>query len=462
MGAVRTYLMVLFLLPDQIGIAALALFYISMSQHLGAFGLRGAFVHFPDPDRKIRGTFYSMYFVTGASALLFVSLAAPLIGRFYPAYQALHLVIWLFAAISFIQLFNQGPESFLEKDLEFRQTAIVDVAGAVAMTIAGPTLAYLGFGVWAIAGEFAAGVIIRSFFLHAWLLKNPVLPAWDLQIVQKLWDYGKSVWAGANLTFLIDHFDDFWVGTVLGKSPLGLYDKAYEISRYPRRVIANPILSVFFPTFAHVQSDRVRLSRAFFRATSLIVRSGALLSLLILLSAPEIFRLLLPDAWQPMRLTFQLMVVYTFLDPLSLAANRLLLATGHARIVTKTRLVQVVVFIPAVILGASAAGIEGVALAADLMVLVGAVLLFRGTASVVDYSPRALWFWPVFALIAISLVMLSLEPWFFTWPDVHSLAAKLILVPLSYGLVLWLTEKQQLQTGYRIVREILLPKKIEN
>ena len=110
---------------------------------------------------------------------------------------------------------------------------------------------------------------------------------------------------------------------------LGFYSKAYEFSRYSRRVVATPIISVFFPTFAAIQDDRLKLSRAFFRATSLMIRAGAFFSLLIVLLAPEIFTLFLPDVWQPMLLTFQLMMVYTLLDPITLAPHRLLLATGR-------------------------------------------------------------------------------------------------------------------------------------
>src|SRR5690606_28345597 len=106
-------------------------------------------------------------------------------------------------------------------------------------------------------------------------------------------------------------FDDWWVGTFLGSNPLGFYSRAYEFARYPRRAIANPVLSVFFPAFAQLQDDRERLSRAFFRPTSLMVRAGGLLSLIFVSVAPEFIRIFLGEKWIPMQLAFQLMIVYT-------------------------------------------------------------------------------------------------------------------------------------------------------
>ena len=99
-----------------------------------------------------------------------------------------------------------------------------------------------------------------------------------------------------------------------------------------------------------------------------------------------------------MRPVFQLMIVYTFLDPLLLAVRRLLLATGQVSAINRAGWVQLAVFIPAVIAGARLYGIFGVALAADLMVLVGVVLLFRAARGVVDFSPAVLWLKPAVAV----------------------------------------------------------------
>ena len=86
-------------------------------------------------------------------------------------------------------------------------------------------------------------------------------------------------------------------------------------------MVGNPILAVFRPTYARLQDDRQRLSRAFFRATSVIIRVGGLFSLIFILTAPEFIPLILGEQWLPMLLTFQLMIIYTFLDPVSLSAS---------------------------------------------------------------------------------------------------------------------------------------------
>jgi O-antigen/teichoic acid export membrane protein len=446
--------MVTFLLPEEIGLAALGLLIVQFGVQFGSLGLNNAFIHKADPSPEDRRTYYSFQLLIGAGSLALVALAAPAISRFYPDYQHLSLVIWAFAGASTFTIINQSQIAFLEKDLRFNRIAALDVFSAAATTIAGPGLAYLGFGVWAVVGEFAAGVLARFALLH--FRFRPYRPrlGWDRGSAGWFWRFGKTVWMNSNMIYVLDHFDDFWVSTTLGKLPFGWYSKAYEFSRYPRRVIAAPILSVFFPTFAFLQNDRPRLSRAFFRAASLIVRFGGLLALVAAIAAPEVFRLFLPDAWQPMRPVFQLMIVYTFLDPLTLSVRRLLLATGRTKDINRACWVQLAIFLPAVVLGARWGGISGVALAADLMVLVGVVMLFGSARRVVDFAQGVLWLKPALAVAGITGLAVLLSPALAGYPDPWLLAGKLILVPILYTGFLYATEREQLLTGFQMIRSL--------
>jgi len=275
-------------------------------------------------------------------------------------------------------------------------------------------------------------------------------------LMRWFWDFGVKVWTGGVLTFVLDRFDDFWVGLTLGQASLGLYSRAYEFARYPRSVVGVPILSVFYATFARLQTDRLRLSKAFFRATSLIVRVGFLFSLLFILTAPEFIQLL-GTQWLPMQMTFQLMVIYTLLDPLMMAAGRLLTAVGHPELAAKSRGIQLLIFVPIVILFSLWQGIVGVAIAADVMAVVGIFILFHHARKFVDFSIRTLFFWPTVALVATAVPILLLTP---TWQQLNpwlALPAKLLLITLIYATILWLTEREQLMSNLKIIWNLAQP-----
>lgn len=460
LGFVRITIMLRLLQPAHFGITTLALFYLGLASQLRNFGLSNAFIHRrrEETDDTVRATFLTIQMALVVVSLLLVIAFIPLLQRIYPNMPLLGGVLLAFAGMSFFKGFNTVQMAVLSKRMAFRTIAIVDIVSSVVMSVVGPLLAWQGFGVWSIVAETFSGVLVRTLLI--WVLYRQWRPrlGWDVEIARWFWRYGRNVWGTSNLSFLIDRFDDFWIGTTLGSSPLGFYSRAYEYARYPRKVIANPILSVFFPAFASLQDDRLRLSRAFFRATSLMIRTGFLFSLLFILLAPEFIELLLTARWLPMLLTFQLMIVYTLFDPISVGARNLLMATGRPNAVMRVQFLQTIIFIPAVIGLSALAGIEGVALAADIMILAGTVLLFRYTRQVIDYSQRTLWLWPLVGLVVTAVPIVALNP---IWQNLSlwgALAAKSAMIVAIYFSFLWLTERHQLQIGWRMIWGLLKPK----
>lgn len=455
LGFLRALVMARLLLPEHFGVTTLALFYMNLAGQFRALGVDSAMIHRREPDDDVMATYFTIRVGQIAVSTVVVIALIPLLGRIHADLPLLPSVLLAYAAISIFKGFNGVQTTILSKRLAFRELAITDVISSIAMTMVGPLLAWMGFGVWSIVAELGSGILSRAiaiwFIYRAW---RPRL-GWNGQVARWFWAYGSRMWAGSNIAFLLDRFDDWWTGTFLGANPLGYYSRAYEFAGYPRRVIANPVLSVFFPGFAQLQDDRQRLSRAFFRPTSLMVRAGGLFSLVSVLLAPEFVRLFLGERWVPMILTFQLMIVYTLFDPLQLAASNLLAATGHPNAILRARIIQALIFLPAVPLLGSRMGIEGVALAANLMVLVGAFFLFQKTNDVVDYSWRSLWFWPLLGVILTAAVVIALTPIWTTlqlWP---ALLVKLLIATVLYTGILWVTEKRQLLAGWQMIWGLL-------
>lgn len=105
-----------------------------------------------------------------------------------------------------------------------------------------------------------------------------------------------------------------------------------------------------------------------------------------------------------------------------------------------------------------AMGITGVALAADLMILTGTLLLFRQARRIVSFSSRRLALWPAVALVVTAGVVLLLNP---LWASLSPWGALLGKGGLIAGLFwgsLWLTEREQLCLGWKMVWDLLRPR----
>jgi len=460
LGFVRFILLLKLLLPDDFGVVTQALFYVTLASLLRLPGLDLAYIQRPETNEADTRSFFTLRMLLFvASVLLMAGLTTAVIGPAYPGMPALSSILLALLAVDTVKTFNSVQEAILKRDLAFRAISGADILSAVVSTVVAPYMAWRGYGAWSLVGEQLSGQLARTVAFWG-LLSRPWWPrfGWEKEAARWYWNFSVKLWSNAVLTFLLDRFDDFWIGRNLGQRDLGYYSRAYEFANYPRRVIANPILSVFYSTFSRLQADRLRLSRAFFRATSLMVRTSFYFSLLFVLPSPE-FVALLGDKWLPMLRTFQLMIAYTLLDPLSLGASNLLIALGYPEYIVRTRVLQVVFFVPAVILLGSWLGIEGVALAADLMVVIGVVILFWLTHRYVDYSARRLWGWPLVALgvtTAVILLLTSLPGWLLlnTWVKI---LAKSFIITAAYGGILWLVEREQMLAGWQTIWSIAGP-----
>lgn len=455
LGFLRSVLLARLLLPEHFGLVALSLFYIGLAAQLRGLGLDTALIHRQDADEPFLRTYFSLRLGLDLLAFGLLLALSPLLQTAYPQMPEFSNVLIALILIYALSSLSQVQETLIRKNLAFSQLAATDVAASVVMTVLAPLAAWQGWGVWALVVEQLSGIGMR--FLLTWGLFRQWKPGldWDRQTVRWFWEYGKSMWVASNLNYLLDRFDDFWIGTALGKMPLGLYSRAYEFAHYPRRILANPLVTVFMPVFARLQGNRLRLSQAFFRSAYIILRSGFLTAGVFGLVMPEFISYVIGDKWQPMLWTFRLMLIYAALDPFLILIGGLLLAVGQPKALRNAFLAQAAFFIPAVILAARLWGINGVALAADGMLLVGVWRLYRPLRQVVDFSFVRLMVWPVLALAIAWGGGFLAEILAQGAPMVTLLALKLGVFSLLFSAFLVAVERSDLVVGFQWLREAI-------
>ena len=449
LGFARTILLARLLLPEHFGVVTLGMFYVALVSQLQAFGFDQGLIHLQRDDEAAQGTYSTLRLGTVIVAFLVLAAAAPILARFYPAMPALGWTIVALAGINVGFTLAYVHETFLRRELAFRQLALTDLVASLVMTICAPLLAWAGWGLWALIAEQGSGAVTR--LMMNWLVYRRwrLCLRWDTTVARRLWEYGRHMWTAGVLGFLNDRFDDFWIGTGLGQVALGFYSRAYEFAHYPRRLAVNPLIGVMMSTFARLQGDRVHLSQAFFRSAHLVLCANFLVSTCFGLVIPEFVILIIGSQWTPVILTFRLMVLYTFLDAVMLVGQALVQACGQSHLMAKAVAIQSVVFIPSVIIGSWWGGINGVALAADGMMLIGAIMLYRGVRRLVDFSPSKLVMWPLLATVVGALAGSGLEisrvvdnPWWMA-------AIKLATFTILYGAILMAAERKQFQQGLR-------------
>ena len=158
----------------------------------------------------------------------------------------------------------------------------------------------------------------------------------------------------------------------------------------------------------------------------------------------------------PMLNAFRLMLVFTLLDPMKVTIANLYVAVGRPELVVKVRIIQVIVLVGGLFFLGNRWDITGVALAVDLMLVVGIAILLQQAKKFVDYKIVKLFLVPSLALVTALVVALG-SSHLFDFSDLswNTAVAKTIAFLTVYIGILLVGERQQMVQTISFLRKIV-------
>lgn len=457
----RSILMARILDIDAFGIYAFASSWIVATRSLSQFGLGGALVHRAresEGEIALRVHFTLSLFFSVVWAVGLGALGPVLVPNDMP--QLALWVLWILIAAEFIDQLTYTARQMLVRRVVFRRIALINVTTTILATTLTLIMAWQGYGVWSLVASDIVGAAVLIFGYYIW---RPVWRprfGWSRDVARYFLDFGRRTFLAGVLMQALDRVDDLWTGFFQGETALGYYSRAYRFATYPRSILANPINSVAAGTYAELKHKRKRLSQAFFRINAFLIRTGFLLAGLLAMVAPEFIRIVIGARWLPMLTAFRLMLIFTLLDPIKQTVAILFGAVGYPEKIVRARLIQLVVLVTGLFILGSIWGIAGVALAVDLMLVVGIGLLLWQAREYVDFSIKRMFAVPTLGLIlgmvagraAIMIPGVLGSPW-------RTGSVKAVTFLPIYAVVILLLEREQLPMLIRMFRQLLPQKK---
>jgi O-antigen/teichoic acid export membrane protein len=224
--------------------------------------------------------------------------------------------------------------------------------------------------------------------------------------MKDLLSFGLRSTGGGVTTYVYSLIDNFTVTRWLGTEQLGFYQKSFDFTSRTVDGLNNVLSAVLLPSYAQIQSERDRLSRAYLKSLRLISFIIVPVSLGMLVVAPDMVAAFLKEKWAPMVAPFQVLCLASMVKPLSATTSVLFTSTGHPGYNFRAGIVVILALIPMIIL-LLPFGIVGVAFAVLTAQAVGfgfnmyqVTKILKGTASrmLVAVAP---------AVVAAGLMMLT-------------------------------------------------------
>jgi O-antigen/teichoic acid export membrane protein len=353
--ALSTIVLARLLLPSDFGLVALATSMLVVLQAFTELSLSQALIHTKDPSRDHYNTAWTLSLMRGLLIGIGFAAAAPVTASLYaePRLEAVMLALGLNAALSGIQ----NPKLImLQKELKFHQDAIIGIVGALANVCVSIGTALVLHSYWALiagllAGQVASVAVSYTIF--------PFRPALRVKHFGELWRF--SVWVSISqiVNTLNYRFDQLLVGTLLGRTELGLYTVGGRLAVVPGQELVRPLTSTLFPAFSIARTDPDRLRRAYQRVQGVVTAVALPTSVGFGLIADPFVRLALGPSWLDAIPIIQLLAFIYSLDTLGSLVFPLAMAKGETRSLFLRNCLKLAVRMPLILVGMVAGGLIG-------------------------------------------------------------------------------------------------------
>jgi O-antigen/teichoic acid export membrane protein len=259
------------LAPSAYGLVAITWSFTGFAALFSDLGLGAALVQSERMSDRDAATAFAINALSGISlTLMVVVLRHPLAQLFGQPRVATLLAI---SSLSFTLTFNVVPFAILERQMQFRKVAAIDVVCSTVGFSVSIICAVLGVGAASLViGPLAATTLtsVSSLVVARWLPR--ALPS--RASARRLLGFSGHLTGFNFLTYWARNADNLLLGRFAGARELGLYNRAYMLMLLPLTQVGGVLGRVLLPLFSNLQHDHARLRRAVIRlagTTSLIV-----------------------------------------------------------------------------------------------------------------------------------------------------------------------------------------------
>lgn len=325
--------------PADYGITALpAVFMAVAGIFVDGGGFGSALVRKPEITEKDLATSFYYSIVVGLFCYLSLFFASPWIAAFYNA-PILKDIMKVTAIGFLIGPLNTPQTIILKRRLDFKTPTKVNITCRILSGIVGLTLAFIGYGVWALVLSSLFSSIV-SLILNWWVVRWYPKTSWSKESFKYLWNYGNKMMGAQLLNTLYNNITPVIIGKFFSPALLGVYNRAQGYAALPSNNISGAISSVTFPVISKIQDDPERLERAYRK----MLRTAAfvifpLMMVLSALARPLII-VMITEKWEACILLLQIICFNKMWWPIHAMNVNLLLVKGRTDLFLRLEIIK--------------------------------------------------------------------------------------------------------------------------
>ena len=415
----RTFILVRFLAPNDFGIMALSLLLVTTIKQFSYMGLEQAVIQDTATTAKTMDTIWT---VSIARGLLFFAIIIG-VTPYYAAYFSEPALIPILTLVSFSAIFNGFRNSYVvasQKSLDFDLLFKLNVTTAVVEFITTVTLAIIYGDVIALAIGYLTGSITGCILSFVIFKSRPNLHFSTSEFL-KLFHFGKWIFTGGIVIFLILNIDTFVVGKILGVVLLGYYQVAFRLANFAATDIVLTFSKALYPAYSYVKGDMHMLKKYFLTTIFFISVTVLPLMTLVGLYADSFVALFIGITWEEMVSPLKVLIIFGIFRSFASICGYIFWTLGCPKIQTMISLAQLLIIVLCIFPLISMFSITGAAWAVTAPLMLMSVVSFFCVFQLlkINFDDCIKYFLaPLSALLTLVITILTIQAYL---PNISSI-----------------------------------------
>ncbi len=337
------------LTPDEYGIIAMVLVFISLADVFVNSGFATALIQKKDADETDFSTIFWCSLLCSFLIYSILFMCAPFIGDFYNN-TSLVLIIRIFGLKVPLSVYNSIQHAYVSKYMMFKKFFFSTLFGTIISGIIGILCAYMKAGVWALVVQYLINTIVDTVILMVTVKWYPKF-RFSKKSAKLLMNYGSKILLADLSGTFFGQFRNMVIGKVYKSSDLAHYNKGQQLPSLITNNISLSIMTVLFPALSNEGDDKEKvkqISRRFIRLLSYIMFPA--LTGLITIAEPLVC-VLFTNKWISCVIYVKLFCIGSIIGLLSTTSIQIIKAIGRSDIVLWLEFIKKPVYIILLLIG---------------------------------------------------------------------------------------------------------------
>ena len=330
--------------PDDYGLIAVVTIFITFANCIVTNGFGSSLIQKKDSDNLDFSTV--LYFQFAFSLLLYgiLFVSAPLIAKFFgEGYDLLVPVLRVLGIRIPLTAINNVQQAYVGKKMIFRKFFLSTIGGTVISAIVGIWMAYEGYGVWALVGQYLTNTFISTVILAFTIKWKPEL-CFSWARLKILFSYGWKLLVGGIINETYVELRKIAIGKLYTSADLAYFDRGMQIPNIIVTNINSSISNVLFPAISNAQNNMADVKAIMRRSirTSSYIMCPMMFGLAVV--AEPLISFLLTDKWLPCVPYLQIYCISYCFEPIQTANLQAIKAVGRSDIFLKLEIIKKVAY----------------------------------------------------------------------------------------------------------------------